>query len=192
MKNNLGQAMLESLIVISFISIFALAFIQLCLIVIDDISANEAAFTAMRSAAVTKQKFRAKEAKDRAQKYLLSFYPLSINSKGIIWTDRSLVEQFFKRGQGSDGEVIEDSQDDLHFIAIWSGRKKAKDYGGNEIKKQTVKIYYYTRVIFGSLFPNTIRNRRFQSSRNRMLPSPDEDFYDKAYPNAKKFKDELI
>jgi len=192
MKNNLGQAMLESLFVISFITIFMLAFIQVCIIVIDDISANEAAFTAMRSAAVTKQKDRAKEAKERAQKYLLLFYPLSIHSKGVIWTDRSIVEQFFKRGQDSEEEAIEDSKDDLHSVAVWSGKKTTKDYGGNSVKKQTVKVYYYTTVIFGRLFPNTIGNKRFQSSRNRMFPSPDEDFYDKAYPGAKKFKDYLI
>jgi hypothetical protein len=184
--------MLEALFVVFFMSMIMLAFIQFCIMIVNDMSANEAAFTAMRSAAVTKSKYRTKEAKERVDRYLLFFNPMSISPKGITLTDKSIVERFFNRnGSGADEESLENSDEGGNSVAVWSGSKKTRDYSGNSVVKQTVKIYYYTPVVFGKLFPNTIGNKRFQSARNRMFPSPDDDYYYKAYPNAKKFKDFL-
>ncbi|MDR3049315.1 MAG: pilus assembly protein [Elusimicrobiota bacterium] len=192
MKQNSGQAMLESLFAVFFITMIMLAFIQFCIMVMNDIGANEAAFTAMRSAAVTKAKYRTKEAKERTERYLLFFNPMSFSPKGITLTDKKLVERFFKRGfRSGEEETIEESEENSKSVTVWAGGKKIKDYGGNTMTKKTVKIYYYTPVIFGRLFPNTESNKRYQSARNRMFPSPDDDFYYKAYPGAKKFKDFL-
>jgi Tfp pilus assembly protein PilV len=58
-NNNKGQSMLEALFVVVFTTVIMFAFIQICIMTVDDMIANEAAFVAMRSAAVTKSKFRA-------------------------------------------------------------------------------------------------------------------------------------
>jgi hypothetical protein len=72
-NSNKGQSMLEALFVIAFTTIIMFAFIQICIMSVDDMIANEAAFVAMRSAAVTKSKFRAKEAEERVKNYLAFF-----------------------------------------------------------------------------------------------------------------------
>ncbi|MDR3275012.1 MAG: hypothetical protein LBS81_03390 [Endomicrobium sp.] len=44
--------------------------------------------------------------------------------------------------------------------------------------------------MFGSLVAkdNSFKNKRYQSSRNRMIPSPDEKYYYKAFPGGKNFE----
>ncbi|MDR3112846.1 MAG: hypothetical protein LBU09_00535, partial [Endomicrobium sp.] len=51
-------------------------------------------------------------------------------------------------------------------------------------------------IMFGSIVSKQMSKRlffggsaRYSSSRSRMIPSPDQDYYDKAYPGANKFKD---
>ena len=48
-----------------------------------------------------------------------------------------------------------------------------------------MKIGYYERIMFARFF-NSLFYRE-QSARARMVKSPDEQFYNKAYPNAKEF-----
>ncbi|MDR2773073.1 MAG: pilus assembly protein [Elusimicrobiota bacterium] len=201
MKNNRGQAMIEAVVTIVFITIIMFSFLQICIIVVDDMTANEAAFVAMRSAAVTPSQSRSKEAKSRAENYLMLFYPFSaIDSAGIVsnfaFSDKNEVEKYF--AADNNGETLEDSaKDSKDAVTLWNGEKKTKDYSGSYITKQTVKIYYFTRTMFGSLTaPKNSKKhffesgrRRYQSARNRMFPSPDEKFYYKAYPNGERFKD---
>jgi hypothetical protein len=197
LKNNKGQSMVEALFVIVFTTIIMFAFIQVCIMVVDDMIANEAAFVAMRSAAVTKDKFRSKEVKERAQRYLAFFYPGIIfgtnvfNSSRFVLSDKKTVEKCFNKTDGRDiSDSIVEGNGGSESITIWKGKKKFRDYSGKSISKNTVKMYYFTRVMFGSLVAhgNSFKNKRYQSSRNRMIPSPDEKYYYKAFLGAKCFE----
>jgi hypothetical protein len=189
--------MLEALFVIVFTTIIMFAFIQICVMTLDDMLANEAAFVAMRSAAVTKSKFRVKEAKDRVQKYLTFFYPgivfgaTAFNPSRFVLSDKKSVERYFNKTDNcGESENIVKNNDSSKFVTIWKGKKKFRDYSGRSVSKETTKIYYFTRVMFGSLIAkkNSFKNRRYQSARNRMIPSPDDEYYCKAFPGAKNFE----
>ncbi|MDR0724123.1 MAG: hypothetical protein LBF23_02935 [Endomicrobium sp.] len=195
MKADKGQTLLEALFVVVFTTIIMFAFLQVCIIVVDDITANEAAFVAARSASVTESKFRLKEAQNRAKSYILFFYPLAVfsnskfNPSHFVFVNKKDFEQNFKTS-GLENEISgEEVLDDGNYITIWKGKKKTKDYSGKQLSKATVKIYYFTRVLFGSLVAkdNSVKNRRYQSARNRIVPSPDQSYYFKAFPGAKKF-----
>ncbi|MDR0617245.1 MAG: hypothetical protein LBG23_00445 [Endomicrobium sp.] len=199
MKFDKGQSLLEALFVIVFTTVIMFAFLQVCIITVDDIIANEAAFVSARSASVTKSKFRLKEAQDRAKSYILFFYPLAIfsnskvNPSHFVFVKRNDFQEnlsAFSIEDTKDQTWCEDFSDNKNFITFWKGKKKTKDYSGKELCKQTVKIYYFTRVLFGSLVAkgSSIKNRRYQSARNRVIPSPDESYYFKAFPGAKKFE----
>jgi hypothetical protein len=199
---NSGQSVIEALFVVVFTTIIMFAFIQICIMAVDDMIANEAAFVAMRSAAVTRNKRRAKEAENRAKAYLTFFYPAlslgtsNFNPSHFVLSSKQNVAKYFKKDVQHDGKNSEEivanndfSNPENKSIRLWKGKKTSKDYCGKSITKETVKIYYFTRVLFGRLVSkdNSFKNRRYQSSRNRMVPSPDEKYYFKAFPGAKSF-----
>ncbi|MDR0800586.1 MAG: hypothetical protein LBN01_03545 [Endomicrobium sp.] len=203
MPANNGQSLIEALFVVVFTTIIMFAFIQVCIITVDDMIANEAAFVAMRSAAVTRNKYHSKEVHRRVKNYLTFFYPAvvfgtsSFNLSHFVLSDKKTVEKYFKKSDNyeeNDSEEIftggDSSDTENKSATIWKGKKTARDYSGKSITKETVKIYYFTRVLFGSLVSksNSFKNRRYQSARNRMVPSPDEEYYYKAFPGAKEFE----
>ena len=200
---NKGQSLIEALFVVVFTTIIMFAFIQICIIAVDDMIANEAAFVAMRSAAVTRNKWRAEEAEKRAKNYLKFFYPFSslgtsnFTPSHFVFSDKKTVEKYFKESdkyeKDDSKEIFADtnsSDPESKSVRIWKGEKTTRDHSGKIIAKETVKIYYFTRVLFGSLVSkgNSFKNRRYQSARKRMVPSPDEEYYYKAFPGAKKFE----
>jgi hypothetical protein len=199
-KGDLGQSLIEALFVVVFTTIIMIVFIQVCIITVDDMIANEAAFVAMRSAAVTEDSKRLKEAEDRVKKYLTFFYPLSsigggdINPSHLALSSEQKVAKYFKKSDEDNEESSvmrnNNSNAEDESVSIWKGKKTSKDYSGKKITKETVKIYYFTRVLFGKLVAkdNSHKNRRYQSSRSRMFPSPDEEYYFKSFPKAKSFK----
>jgi hypothetical protein len=196
-NNNTGQSMLEALFVVVFTTVMMFTFIQICIMTVDDMIANEAAFVAMRSAVVTKSRFRAKEAESKAKKYLTFFYPGIVfgvgafNPSRFVLSDKKTVERYFNKTDiCGESENIVEGGDASKCVTIWKGKKKFKDYSGKNITKETTKIYYFTRVMFGSLVSKnkSFKNRRYQSARNRMIPSPDDKYYYKAFPGAKNFE----
>jgi len=231
MKNNNGQSMLEALFVVVFTTIIMFAFLQICIMVVDDMTANEAAFVAMRSASVTMRSKREEEAKSRVDMYMFFYYPFSSVITGItpnlrssfVYSDKRTVEEYYRaeRNNSNDDEESETTSeeggsDGGKSVTVYNnlrrGRPKYKDYSGNLIEANTAKFYYYTRVMFGSLVAKKTSNarwtslndfatktadkaagaggnRRYQSARSRMVPSPDiRDYGDKAYRGAEKFK----
>ncbi|MDR2437692.1 MAG: hypothetical protein LBD17_06510 [Endomicrobium sp.] len=145
-NNNSGQSILEALFVVVFTTIIMFAFIQICIMVVDDMIANEATFVAMRSATVTKSKFHTKEVKERVQKYLTSFYPgiifgaTTFNPSRFILSDRNSVERYFnKTDRCGESENITENDDTSKCVTIWKGKKKFKDYSGKNIAKETTK-----------------------------------------------------
>lgn len=210
-----GQSLVEALFVVVFTTVIMFAFLQICIIAVDDMTANEAAFAAMRSAAVTSGSDNDKldEAKNRAKNYLLVFYPFTFSetasraagSFGLSNSDK--VGSFFGR-QNDNRDEEEDitATDDSRFVTMHkpaTANRKTTDYSNKAVTDYTVKIYYFTRVMFGSLVAkNTSKrenedillgrsgSRRYQSARNRMVPSPDQAYYYKAYPGARNFEEE--
>ncbi|MDR1696079.1 MAG: hypothetical protein LBR69_05575 [Endomicrobium sp.] len=221
-KNSAGQSLLEALFVVVFTTVIMFAFLQICITAVDDMTLNEAAFAAMRSAAVAKPAERAKEAESRVKNYLLNYYyslrsvpEIDIAPGSFKYSDKETVSNAF-RGKGGDNESEPYDEQKIGSENGGSGkavelyakgepdaeqRKKwDEDYSGHIIRPHTAKIYYFTRVMFGSLTAKSaskrdIRDsisgipgsRRYQSSRSRMVPSPDSDYYHKAYPGAKNF-----
>ncbi len=224
-KKNAGQSLTEALFVVVFTTIIMFAFLQVCIMVVDDMTANEAAFVAMRSAAVTKKSERPEEVKNRVNTYMSVYYPFlllnnftdssivnHLNRGSFVYSNKKEVADYFGSGDNSGGADGEESEDSVAiYKKNYSCTEEAKDYSGNIIESNTVKIYYFTRVMFGFLVAKDVSNarrkkvkdfftikadrlsgisgnRRYQSARNRMVVSPDSDFYERAYPGAGKFK----
>lgn len=157
-SNNKGQAFIEGLIISTIITIFMFCAIQVCIMVVDDMYANYSAFSATRKVVVSQTKNISNTAKQVVSKLFVSYM---LNSASI---------QNYKT---------------THWNETILGNNIV-DHSGKEIKKHNVKIAYYTKIIFPKLFGN-ITNYREQSARSRMVKSLDEDFYNKAYPNAREF-----
>ena len=155
--NNKGQSFIECFIIACIITILMFAAIQVCIIVVDDMYLNYSAFSATRKIVVTKGKDISNTAKQTISKLLLSYMS---NSKSI----------FNYKTTHWDENIL---------------GKKVLDHDGKQIKKHNVKVGYYVRIMFGKFFNSAYY--REQSARARMIKSPDEDFYNKAYPNAKEF-----
>jgi hypothetical protein len=208
MKNSSGQALLEALFVVVFTTIIMFCFLQVCIMAVDDMTLNEAAFVAARSAAVTKggQQKRRDEAELWAKNYLLLFYPWSFSGitsqlKGsFVFSDSDAVSSHYQDARNSDDEGEEEEtngQDSGDPVTYWGASLgNFKDYSGRSVQKYTAKIYYYTKIMFGSIVAKNMSTRslfgganRYASSRSRMIPSPDQEYYGKAYPGANKFKD---
>ncbi len=158
-KNNRisGQSFLEGLIISLIVTVFMFAAIQACIMVVDDMYVNFAAFNAVRTVSVTENKNITKAAKKAVSDALFAY---NLQSASIFsyettnWNEKILGNEL-------------------------------KDHAGTDIKKHNVKVGYAVNVMFGKLFDPT--GSRRQSARARMVKSPDEQYYRKAYPNAKEF-----
>jgi len=157
-SNNKGQSFLEGIIVATIITIFMFTAIQACIMVVDDMYANYSAFHSTRKIVVSKTKDIANIAKDTVSKL---FIPYMANSASV---------KYYKT---------------THWDENILG-KNIVDHSGKSINKHNVKIAYYMSIMFPKLFGN-VSHYREQSARARMVKSPDEQFYNKAYPNAREF-----
>ncbi|MGE4384712.1 MAG: hypothetical protein AB7E39_02450 [Endomicrobiaceae bacterium] len=154
---NCGQSLLEGLIISLLITIFMFGAIQVCIMCVDDMFVNFVAFRATRKISVTKRKQINNTAKQSVSK-ILSIYSLNSNSIRDYKTTHW------------DEEVL---------------GNKIKDHHNSSINKHNVKIGYDVKIMFGRLF--NASSYRHQSARARMIKSPDEEYYNRAYPDAKEF-----
>lgn len=159
LNNNKGQSLIEGFIVTVVITVIMFAAIQLCIIVVDDMYANYAAFFTVRKVVVTKNSDISDTAKRTVSKF---FTPYMLKSKSVV------------------------NHKTTHWAETILGNM-TPDHGGREIKKHNIKIAYQTKVMFYGLF-NLQSSLREESARARMVKSPDEEFYNKAYPEAREFK----
>ncbi len=155
--NNKGQSFLEGFIIACIIALLMFAAIQVCIIAVDDMYLNYSAFSATRKIVVTKSKKISDTAKQTVSKLLVSY---TLNSKSI----------FNYKTTHWDENIL---------------GNKILDHSGKQINKHNIKIGYYAKIMFGKFFNSSYY--REQSARARMIKSPDEDFYNKAYPEAKEF-----
>ena len=153
-----GQALLEGFLIAVIVTTLLFAAIQVCIVVVDDMYANYTAFSATRKVVVSENKNVADIASKTVSKF---FVPYMLNSKSLLTYKTS------------------------HWDETILGNK-IEDHDGNQIKKHNVKTAYNTRIIFYKLF-NIFIPIREQSARARMVKSPDQNFYNKAYPGAKEF-----
>jgi hypothetical protein len=165
--NKKGQAMVETLFVIIIFTAAAFAGIQLCIIAVDDMISNEAAFTAMRSAVVSKQ---ANMQNTASQTALQLIVPHCTGLNNLLYQETK----------------------------VWNDAvlgKKMYDHSGFEIMKYNTNIRYQVRIMFASLL-RPLHSFSFlsggvpmvsQTARARMIKSPDEAYYYKAFPDADNF-----
>jgi hypothetical protein len=65
--------------------------------------------------------------------------------------------------------------------------KPAVDHQKQEIRKYNTNIAYQTRVMFSSLLNLPVSGIWQQTARARLVKSPDERYYYRAYPGARSF-----
>jgi hypothetical protein len=196
--NNRGQSMLESAFVVVFISLIMLAFVQIIINVTYDLMANETAFVALRSAAVTKTSDRMKEAKSRSTTYFLWYGLLPIPYTSVLdrpfgTSTRDSVASYYKRDGAN--QRTDYTTDGYLSMGSVDKDKSFKDFSGKKVSAQILQVYYASKTLLGKLTAPTTSSKnllgggytRYQASRAALVPSPDEDYYYKAYPGAKKF-----
>ncbi len=174
-----GQAMLESMVVVLIVCVFIFGLMQLSLIATTYMSGYDAVQAAIRSRIVNGEGENPEEISRWVGRVVLlgtQFKKLVLLGPGGIYP---LVDFFYK-------DVITNK----------------KDYGNKPIKIVTVKFTYLEKLIFAFLFrpansstqgtffydrDNTSSLPAFMNPRvtfSRMVISPDEKFYYKAYPGA--------
>ncbi len=162
-KNEKGQAFLEGLFAVMIITVIMFALIQVCVIVVNDVLYNETAFITTRAVIVTP----AAKIRDRAQK---------VAEKAAMLN-------------GLKFNNIEDSsENDGAKATNWNGTvlgADIKDHSGINLKKYNVKLKYKMKTMFAAILGE--QRTRTQWARARMIKSPDEDFYYRAYPQAREF-----
>lgn len=162
-KKNNGQAFIEGLIAVMIITVFMFALIQVCIIAVNDTLYNEAAFMSVRAVSVA----QSGKIKETAQK---------------------ATDKMIRLNGLSSGNISDSSDEEGSKTTNWDGTvlgKDIKDHSGINLKKYNVKIKYNMRLMFSSLFGSD--GARTQWARARMIKSPAEEFYYKAYPEARRF-----
>jgi len=169
LKNNHGQGIVETLIVIIlFLTAGVFALVQLSIVIYNNLLVNEASFATGRVAVVCKKD----EVQSKTQQAALLILGPQVSPQNLIPTKVSVWE---KNPLG----------------------KAAKDYANQDILAYTTRIQFFTRLMFSSLL-NPFHMFSFYSggnpyfeqiSRARMVKSPDEKYYWKAYPDAKNFNE---
>ncbi len=156
-SNISGQSFLEGLIISLAVTVFMFAAIQVCIMVVDDMYFNFTAFNSVRAVSVSKNINISNTAKKNASDLLFAY---NLQSTGIL------------------------NYNTTHWDEKILGNT-VKDHNGANVNKHNVKIAYLSDIMFAKLFNSTSYRR--QSARSRMVKSPDEQYYKKAYPNAKEF-----
>ena len=157
-KNNRGQSLIEGLIVSLILIFFMFAALQVCILAVDDMYFNFASFLSTRKAVVSENKNILSNAKNVVGKIIL---PYQITSSGVT----------------------------SYKVTHWNEQilgKTNEDHSGSKTDKHNIKISYTTKIMFYKLF-NLFTPFRTQSARSRMVKSPDQKFYNKAYPDAQEF-----
>ncbi|MBN1824421.1 MAG: hypothetical protein JW803_08890 [Endomicrobiales bacterium] len=162
-NNQKGQAMVETLLVIMIITLIGFAAIEMSIMVVNDIISNEAAFSINRVAIV------AKESQMKRKTYTAAAFLL--------------------------GKQLVQNVGNFNHMPYRMEIKKAQFTGPHnrqDVFATKIILNYVARISFGSLFGGEVfsignvkfKNKAYNAS---MVKSPDEEFYDKAYPGASKF-----
>ncbi|MFC1501666.1 hypothetical protein ACFL58_04380 [Elusimicrobiota bacterium] len=156
MKDNKtkGQAMVETLLITVFATFLVLAGIQLAILIMYDLTYNEAGFAASRTAMVTPSENR----RDKVKREAISILSRLISPRQSTFSTRVISERISSNT-------------------------------GDQIEVLDICLDYNVRIIFGKFFSplgidiSYIRRK----SNSRIIPSPDPEYYNKAYPNGPRF-----
>jgi hypothetical protein len=162
LTNNKGQAMVETLITTVFLTVIAFAALQLVIMVVNDMTMNEKAFAISRVAVVTKS--------DELER------KINLVSALFLIPDLKLAGCNF-----------------VPYEVPVYGKSVPGSHSGTSVQVYNTTIKYVQSVMFGSLLGgsqimsignvNLIKN----TARARMIKSPDEEYYDKAYKDGPNF-----
>jgi hypothetical protein len=156
--------MVETLLIIVTLTAVAFAALQLCIVVLDDLICTEAAFSAVRSAVIAPDADCASRAENTAR-LLLFPHAVSLNNMAYdatrVWT---------KTVEGRD----------------------IRDHGRIPLRAFNANIEYRVFISMASLLrPSGITHTGpadlHHVARARMIKSPDEAYYFRAYPHARRF-----
>ena len=157
-KNNKGQSLIEGLIISLILIFFMFAALQVCIIATDDMYFNFASFAATRKAVISENKNILKNAKQIVNGIIV---PYQIKSISVM----------------------------SYKVTHWHEQilgKTNRDHSGSTLDKHNIKIAYTAKIMFYRLF-SLFTPLRTQSARARMVKSPDQNFYNRAYPDAQEF-----
>ncbi|MHB9154534.1 MAG: hypothetical protein ACYC5N_02440 [Endomicrobiales bacterium] len=165
MKSMRGQAVIESMLIVVLLTIVLFAALQIVITVVNDMVANEAAFSAARAATVTPgDDTRLKEKSLRASMALLSPH---FSSRNVLFANTN-------------------TETNVNSSFPYYSK-------GGSIRLETA-IDYTSRILFPSLVNPDSRKALTgktglmqNTAHMRMIKSPDEDYYDKAYFGARSF-----
>jgi hypothetical protein len=157
-----GQALVETLLTTVFLTIIAFAALQLVIMVVNDMSMNEKVFAMSRVAVVSKSAEVDKKIQIVSTLFLLPDVKLS----GCNFVPYEVPVE---------------------------GKSVSGSHAGTKVQIYSTTIKYVQSVMFGSLLSgsqimsignvNLIKN----TARARMVKSPDEEYYDKAYKDGPNF-----
>lgn len=155
--------MIETLISTVCLVIITFAALQLVIMVVNDLAMNEASFAISRVAVVSKE----------------------IDVKQNTFTASGIVL------------VPQTNLNNMNFAAYdvpVDGKQIPGSHSGTAVQIYNSTVKYIQSVMFGSLFSGqqimSIGNTNVLkcAARARMVKSPDEDYYDKAYNGAQNFQ----
>lgn len=166
MKNPKGQALVETAIIIFILTAMTFGALQVCVLVVNDLITNEASYAISRIVAVhSGDDSRLRTKMIESSVYLLAKY---VNPKSLMFLPVKAV-----------ADPVENEK--YNYIA-----------GGKVIRFNT-EIKYISRIMFGSLLqPAKLPGTRGIVERVasvRMIKSPDEEYYNRAYPGARNFNE---
>ena len=174
MKNRLldskGQALIETIFLLTGVTIILFATIQVCVIVTNEFICNEAAFAAARSLSVNEVAGKNEDGEPN-NKALLTITPIlaphiSANNLTFVPTGIKIDEKSFGIDRQSQDIVVYNVN--LNYLVNTMFIKLIDPLGE--------KSYSYAGI-----------NLLKQCTRARMVKSPDENFYKKAYKDAEEF-----
>jgi hypothetical protein len=170
--NNKGQALIETVMVVTGVTIILFATIQICIIVVDQLICNEAAFQVARSLTVCEIKGK-DERKVLPKQAALVVVPilglqLSLNNLQFVPTGIDFKKNPNSLGIDNENMNITAYNIDLHYLV------------------NTMVIKLIDPLSQSSYSYNGI-NLLKQYVRARMVKSPDETYYRKAYKDAQPF-----
>ncbi|MCX5781623.1 MAG: hypothetical protein NT145_02810 [Elusimicrobia bacterium] len=164
-KNNRGQAMIETLLSTVFLTIVVFAGIQLVIMVVNDLIANEAAFAISRVAVVSKTD---KDVKAKTLASALFLFMNEISSGKLDFVPYNVP---------------------VDYVTLEGAHINERTNRPKEIKSYNTRLKYLQSIMFGKLLSGSTilsignTNVKRNTSRAWMVKSPDEDYYDKSYPS---------
>ena len=173
MRVSKGQALIESAIIILMLTAILFASLQLCILVINSLIANEAAFTVNRISVVTAGGTDAVKQKIQLAAVALFLPHVSFERPSFL----PELASFYESDEQKEPGVYE---------------------SGGRLVRHSIEIRYLNKIMFGSLLnPGNMAgflsggiNVMQNTASSRMIKSPDEPYYKRAYKGAKEYDED--